>query len=331
MEFSNTAQLIQELFRHKKSVLKQSKEGRALRRVFGRDDAFVGFLLNFCLSGFVHVFANLLSGEKLPQAEYRQWLAKKLRFFVPYKEVYMSPVIEPYQKNDRPRILVTNHPSDNELVILGSWSILNSHRRLIFPIDYPRFEGFGVRIYDKLIRIMNAILAPVLPPGSMEFLNDHEKYIRFQNMLNQDYAGLVCDSWVAVTEDSTQSLPVSDTIIAQQCQFQEHLFVDRQQYLTGRSETGQKIRKPIGNLLQAAVKRGIDIAKVDLIFMPVELNGKSNRLNLCREYPVHISPIFTAAEWLNRVGGRFADVDYRILRYMADEMGMPTHTLYPQF
>jgi hypothetical protein len=297
------------------SVLMQYPEGRDLRAVFAKDEVFTRLAFGAILCNLFHWEARL-RGKR--GCDYRNYILNRFSWLVPYDERPVSGYDEIEDKN-KGRIIVVNHPSDNEMAIAGFWSMRRyPYKRIMYPVDLPGFEGFAGRFFRKFNRAAVDIV-PVIPPGSFEFMGKLDALKNLKKRLEEYYTDVALDR----LENG------HNVIIAQQSEFQEHIFVDRQQYETGQSADGQKVRSPIGALLMAASRRGFDLDRVEIVTMAVELpeKAKSRQLNACARYPMYIGKMETAAQLVDRAGG--FRVDYPLLRTMADDIGLPGKLRFP--
>jgi hypothetical protein len=296
------------------SVLMQYPEGRDLRAVFAKDEVFTRLAFGAILCNLFHWEARL-RGKR--GCDYRNYILERFSWLVPYEERPVPGFDEAEDKN-KGRIIVTNHPSDNEMAIAGFWSMRRyPYKRIMYPIDLPGYEGFAGRFFRKFNRAAVDIV-PIIPPGSFEFMGKLEALKNLKKSLEEYYLDVALD----------RLANGHNVVIAQQSEFQEYIFLDKRQYETGQSDGGQRVRSPIGALLMAAHRRGMDLDSFEIVPIAVELpeKAKSRQLNACSRYPIYVGEMMTAAKLVERSGG--FRVDYPLLRMMADDIGLPPDLRY---
>ncbi|MDR1196983.1 MAG: hypothetical protein LBL08_01785 [Candidatus Nomurabacteria bacterium] len=301
------------------SAMATNDQGRQMRLEFYKDDIICNTAFFLAFNPVFQGVAN--AGERLGFEtwgdNYRQTVLKIVGSVLPYEEL----PVEDYDKDEdksNGKLVVCNHPSSGDPPMSAIWAIRRyPDKKILMPVDLPRFEAIG-RWHQALGKAWVNIM-PVIPPEVSEYMGSSEDMDELKNILFKRYHEL-----------ALEYLANGDMVaIAQPAAMHKHLFADKSQYETGVSADGEKNIRPVGMLLNSAKKTGI-LDKIDVVPHAYSLAPDADFyvFNMFKKSKMHIGKIRSGAELVEADGGKCSTADYRLLKEMADNMGMPEEYKY---
>lgn len=290
------------------SILAQLSGGKELKK----DMAMTGRLTRWLLRLVLFPKRFLRAAEHNPElweSRRNQVVRRWGRLFFPFRLSY-DPNIK---FSDGGKVIVINHPSLTDPITTVVWAALAfPGKSILLPVNLPWFEEFGEFI--GLLKRVGITLVPILTPKTLRRLKKYQtpeqidETSRLKAKLEREYL----QAMLKLADDGGIS------IVAQSATRQRHLWLDREQRLTGVSADGRKPVPTVGLVAAEARHSGLG-RNVDLVVVGVVLPNWClwgfGKLNLFTPYELNIGAVEPILELREREGPR---LDSWVLRKMEE-------------